>query len=189
LCICTRKAAPPRKSTRKKGDKEPVSYFLFHPSFFKPPPVKHKTNIDLPLILDKIPLPSKLLLRSKSYLSNLYASKNLPMREIARQLNVSHSTVIEAFKRLGIQKGYLKNSKKIQGRIPFDYNYKNGRLEKSEEEQEVIGTIKQLRSNGLSLRGIARELNHRLIPTKNNGIWHANTVSIILERGGNQKMM
>jgi len=85
------------------------------------------------------------------------------MREIARQLNVSHSTIIEAFKRLGIQKDGLKNETRIQDRIPFGYNYKNGRLEKSEEEQEVIGTIKQLRSNGLSLRGIARELNHRLI--------------------------
>ena len=109
------------------------------------------------------------------------------MREIARQLNVSYSTIIEAFKRLGIQKNSSNNSTKIPGQIPFGYNYKNGRLEKSEEEQEVIGTIKQLRSNGLSLRGIARELNHRLIPTKNNGIWHANTVSKILERVGNQK--
>jgi len=47
------------------------------------------------------------------------------MREIARQLNVSHSTIIEAFKRLGIRKDSLNNSTKIPGQIPFGYNYKN----------------------------------------------------------------
>jgi hypothetical protein len=40
--------------------------------------------------------------------------------------------------------------------------------------------IKQLKSNGFSLRGIARELNKRLIPTKNNGVWQANTIRKIL---------
>ena len=42
--------------------------------------------------------------------------------------------------------------------------------------------MRQLRSNGLSLRKIAEELNRRLIPTKNHGLWQANTVRKILER-------
>ncbi|MHA1305292.1 MAG: recombinase family protein [Candidatus Heimdallarchaeaceae archaeon] len=128
-------------------------------------------------------------MRSKSYLSNLYIGKDLSMREIARQLNVGHSTIIEAFKRLGIQKNSSNNNTQIPGQIPFGYSYKNGKLEKNEKEQEVIGTIKQLKSNGLSLRGIARELNQKLIPTKNNGIWHANTLSKILERVSIQKIV
>ena len=59
---------------------------------------------------------------------------------------------------------------------------KNGKLEKNKEEQEVIRTIKQMRSSGLSLRDIAKELNRRLIPTKKNGIWQGGTVSTILSR-------
>ena len=157
--------------------------------FASSPSEKQYTNIDLSLILDKVPLPTKLLLRSKSYLSNLYTGKNLPIREIARQLNVSHSTVIECLRRLGIHDKGARNSIRTQGQIPFGYNYRNGRLEKNQEEQEVIRIIKQLRSSRLSLRGIARELNKRLVPTKNNGIWHANTVSKILLRVGNQKMV
>jgi len=122
-----------------------------------------------------------MLLRSRSYVTNLYIKRDLPIREIARQLNASHSTVIECLRRLGI---HDKGVKKIiiQGQIPFGYNYKNGKLEKNKEEQGVIRIIKQLRSSGLSLRGIAKELNKRLVPTKNNGIWQAATVSNILSR-------
>ena len=122
--------------------------------------------------------------KSKSYVSNLYIKRDLPIREIARQMNVSHSTVIECLRRLGI---HDKGSKKriiIQGQIPFGFDYKNGKLVKNKEEQEVIRIIKQLRSSGLSLRGIARELNKRLVPTKHKGIWQATTVSKILERVG-----
>ncbi len=99
-------------------------------------------------------------------------------------MNVSHSTVIECLRRLGIHDKGSKRRVITQGQIPFGYDYRNGRLEKNKEEQEVIRIIKQLRSNGLSLRGIARELNKRLVPTKNNGIWHAATVSKILSRIG-----
>ena len=66
---------------------------------------------------------------------------------------------------------------------------KNSSLEKNGEEQEIIRVIKQLKSSGFSLRGIARELNKRLIPTKNNGIWHANTVRKILVRFNTYKVV
>jgi len=123
-----------------------------------------------------------MLLRSRSYVTNLYIKRDLPIREIARQLNVSHSTVIECLRRLGIHDKGSRKRVITQGQIPFGYNYRNGKLEKNQEEQEVIRIIKQLRSSGVSLRGIARELNKRLVPTKNNGIWQATTVSNILSR-------
>jgi IS30 family transposase len=125
-----------------------------------------------------------MLLRNRSYVSNLYIKRDLPIREIARQLKVSHSTVIECLKRLGIHDKGSKKRVITQGQIPFGYDYKNGKLQKNQEEQEVIRIIKQLRSGGLSLRGIAKELNKRLVPTKNNGIWQAATVSKILSRIG-----
>ncbi len=123
-----------------------------------------------------------MLLRSRSYVTNLYIKRDLPIKEIARQMNVSHSTVIECLKRLGIHDKSTRKRVRFQGQIPFGYNYKNGKLEKNKEEQKVIRIIKQMRASELSLRGIARELNKRLVPTKNNGIWQAATVSNILTR-------
>ncbi len=130
-----------------------------------------------------------MLLRSSSYVTNLYIKRDLPIREIARQLNVSHSTVVECLRRLGIYDKDARKRVRYKGQLPFGYNYREGKLEKNQEEQKVIRIIKQLRSNGLSLGGIARELNKRLVPTKNNGIWQAATVSQILSKVGNQKML
>jgi len=138
-------------------------------------------NTNNNLIIGSILLPSKLLLRSKSYLLNLYLRQKLSKREIARQLNVSHSAVIEALRKAGIH-GNILNGNKRKGQIPFGYDYKDGKFIKNQKEQEAIRLIKQLRANGLSLRGIAKELNKNLIPTKNNGIWQANTIRKILQR-------
>ena len=40
--------------------------------------------------------------------------------------------------------------------------------------------MRQNREGGLTLREIAGKLNQKLIPTKQNGIWQANTVRGIL---------
>jgi len=61
--------------------------------FHSPRLFEHSANDDTTLILDSIQLPSKMLLRSRSYVTNLYIKRYLPIREIARQMNVSHSTV------------------------------------------------------------------------------------------------
>lgn len=74
------------------------------------------------------------------------------------------------------------NSKTYNGQIPFGYNRSNGELSRNEAEQEAIRKIKHLKSKGSSLREIARELNERSIPTKNSGVWQANTVRKILMR-------
>ena len=47
--------------------------------------------------------------------------------------------------------------------------------------------MRQYASTGNSLRGIAKELNRKLVPTKNNGIWQANTVRKILRRVEGEK--
>ncbi len=109
-------------------------------------------------------------------MTNLYIKRDLPIREIARQMNVSHSTVIECLRRLGIHDKGARKRDRYQGQIPFGYNYREGKLEKNQGEQKIIRIIKQLRASGLSFRGIAKELNKRLVPTKNKGIWQATTV-------------
>ncbi len=95
--------------------------------------------------------------------------------------------MIECLRRLGIHDKGSRKRDRYQGQIPFGFDYKNGKLEKNQEEQKVIRIIKQMRLSGLSFRGIAKELNKRLVPTKKNGIWQAGTVSTILSRVGTQK--
>ena len=73
---------------------------------------------------------------------SLYVKQGLPKREIARRLNVRHSAVIATLKKLGIHENSPNKVHGIKGQIPFGYNYKNGKLEKNEEGQEVIKVIK-----------------------------------------------
>ena len=163
----------------RKGPVSTVSCFA--------PPVGLKANGNLALIQDSIPLPGRLLLRSRSYLRRLYERERLSARAIAKRLNVSHSTVLTALASVGLN-GHNGDGKhhnghrKIKGQIPFGFVAVDNRLVKSDEEQKVIRLARQLRGNGLSLRKIAEELNRRLIATKNNGIWQANTVKKILDR-------
>ncbi len=74
------------------------------------------------------------------------------------------------------------NGHKRPGQIPFGFEYTEYQLVKSKAEQGVIRMIRQYRAGGLSLRQIAGRLNQHLVPTKNGGIWQANTVRRILSR-------
>ncbi len=171
------------RSKKKRPSPKKGGPFLFAPrDGHKTNEIDIKNHVFFNIILDKITLPSGLFLRSKSYLSNLYIKQNLSKREIARRLNSSHSTVIEALRKAGIHKNNTNNIQKRKGQIPYGYDYKKGELIKNNKEQEIIGMIKQLKLNGSSLRTIAMELNHKLIPTKNNGTWQANTIRKILQR-------
>jgi len=148
--------------------------------FVVSPRDKQSTNKELSLIEDSIPLPALLQIRSKAVLEKLYNRKKLSVREIARLTNTSHSTILLALSKLGIPLN--GNGHKRKGQIPFGFEYRDYKLIKSKEEQEVIRMIRQYRVNGFSLRKIAYELNQKLIPTKNCGIWQANTVRKIIER-------
>ena len=53
---------------------------------------------------------------------------------------------------------------------------------KNSAEQTAIRMMRQYRAGGLSLREIAVNLNEKLIPTKNNGIWQANAAREIRAR-------
>ena len=110
----------------------------------------------------------------------MYKREKLSVREIARVTETSHSTILCALAKMGIEQN--GNGHKRMGQIPFGYEYKDFKLIKSKEEQGVIRMIRQYRMNGLSLRKIAEKLNQKLVPTKNYGVWQANTVKKILER-------
>jgi orotate phosphoribosyltransferase-like protein len=121
-----------------------------------------------------------LLVQSKQHLKSL-VNRHLSSREIGRELDISHQAVLSAIEKFGLN-GSNGSDRQKSGQIPFGWDYDDYQLKKNREEQEVIRIIKQLKSSGFSLRGISTELNKQLLPTKNNGIWHANTVKKILER-------
>ncbi len=165
-----------REEPKKRTDPQDADQ-----SFFAPP-VGLKANGAVHLIEDVIPLPGRLLLRSRSYLRALYEREQLSAREIARRLGVSHSTVLAALGFAGLNGHDGNGNGHRKGQIPFGFVCVENRLVKSDEEQNVIRLVRQLRRNGLSFRKIADELNLRLIPTKNHGVWQANTLKKILDR-------
>ena len=74
------------------------------------------------------------------------------------------------------------NEHKQTGHMPFGFDYINHKLVKNGAEQAAKRMMRQYRASGLSLRKIAINLNQRLVPTKQNGVWQANTVRGILAR-------
>jgi DNA-binding CsgD family transcriptional regulator len=148
--------------------------------FVSAPRSKQHANGKMVLIEDRISLPPLLQLRSKSFLERLYLRDHLSVNEVARMTKISHSTVLAALSRFDIPQ--TGNGHKQPGQIPFGFEYADYQLVKSKAEQEVVRMIRQYRAGGLSLRQIAGQLNQYLIPTKNGGIWQANTVRKILAR-------
>jgi len=104
--------------------------------------------------------------------------EHLSAREIERLFDASHAGVLKALDRFGIARN--GNGHKRTGHLPFGFDYLNHQLVKNSGEQAAIRMMRQYRAGGLSLREIAGNLNLKLIPTKQNGIWQANTVREIL---------
>jgi hypothetical protein len=132
------------------------------------------------LIEGVISLPPVLGLRSKSALERLYTGEHLSAREISRLVGSSRSAVLDALDRFDIPQN--RNGHKRIGPLPFGFDYLNHQLVKNGAEQAAIRMMRQYRAGGLSLREIAGSLNLKLIPTKHNGVWQANTVRGILVR-------
>jgi len=72
------------------------------------------------------------------------------------------------------------SEKRRQGRAwnhaPFGWNAVDGILEPDEAEQETLGRIQRMRSEGLSYDRIAKTLNEDGSPTKRGGEWYAASV-------------
>lgn len=125
-------------------------------------------------------MPPVLSLRSKGALEAFCRGKRLSAREIERLIGASHAGVVKALDRFSIPRN--GNERKRTGQLPFGFDYLKHQLVKKGGEQVAIRMMRQYRAAGLSLREIAGNLNLKLIPTKQNGVWQANTVRQILAR-------
>ena len=132
------------------------------------------------LIEGVIPLPPVMFLRSKGALEGFYTRDQLSARAVSRIAGASRSGVLKALDRFGIPRN--DGGRKRTGPMAFGFDDINHQLMKNATEQAVIRMMRQYRAGGLSLREIAGNLNQKLIPTKQNGIWQANTVRKILAR-------
>ena len=75
-----------------------------------------------------------------------------------------------------------RRGEKLGGQSPFGYRLAvDGKtLEKDETEQRTLAQVRELQKAGLSVRGIASELNARGIPARGRR-WHKTTVSRLLQ--------
>jgi hypothetical protein len=121
-----------------------------------------------------------LSLRSRGVLDWLYTREHFSAREITRLVGASRSGVLNALDRFSILRD--KDETTRIGPAPFGFDYHDHKLVTNSAEQAAIRMMRQSRAGGLSLREIARTLNLELIPTKQNGVWQANTVRGILAR-------
>ncbi len=147
------------------------------------PPGQQKANAReaIPALIEGIvQLPPGLGLRSKGALEGLYARERLSAREISRLAGASRSGVPNALDRFGILR--IEDVRRRVGPLRFGFDYINHQFVKNGAEQAAIRMMRQYRAGGLSLQEIAGNLNLKLIPTKQNGIWQANTVRGILAR-------
>ena len=81
----------------------------------------------------------------------------------------------------------LRNTSDYRGSRWYAYGKRRvgGKTVDHKGEQRIIATIKQMYSEGVSTRAIARYLDAMKIPTKQQGKgWHNCTVAEILKREG-----
>ena len=112
----------------------------------------------------------------------MHERDGLSVREIARRLDVSQSSVLAALGKLGIATDCGSNGHAVRGQVRFGRDRRDARLVRNGAEQQAIRLMRLLHDGGSSLNGMALELNRRLVPTKNAGLWRTHTVAKILRR-------
>jgi DNA invertase Pin-like site-specific DNA recombinase len=72
---------------------------------------------------------------------------------------------------------------RISGHAPYGSDFGTaGRLVSNDREQSIISRMRQLRSDGMSFRGIASRLDREGVPPKRGRRWDHTTVKSILKR-------
>ena len=127
-------------------------------------------------------MPGRQLVASHRWLVEQYQKRGLSARQVAREAGVSHTTVLAAVRKLDVNGSGHNGHCRVKGQVPFGYDLVDGCLVRNTQEQAAIRVMRQLRASGATLREVTEELNRRLVPTKNNGLWQANTVRTILAR-------
>ncbi|MBX3019706.1 MAG: recombinase family protein [Bdellovibrionaceae bacterium] len=76
----------------------------------------------------------------------------------------------------------IRTTKRHHGVAPYGYISHLGQLHQEPREQANITLIVELKSKGLSLNGIAKEMNRRKRKNRSGGLWDHSLVRSILNR-------
>ena len=83
--------------------------------------------------------------------------------------------------RTSLALNHKKRSLEAYGPTPMGYERTGDNLERNEDELSLVGSIKDRKEEGWSLRRIAGWLNESGAPTKQGGRWYASTVRYLLQ--------
>lgn len=110
-----------------------------------------------------------------------YVTEKLSIAQIADELACSKDAVRRTLKASGAE---IREPRQHHGRPSqpkYGEQYRNGKLARHLGETRVKATIQEMRTTGLSLRQIARFLDHIGVPTKCRGKrWHPQMVQRVL---------
>ena len=120
----------------------------------------------------------------KSKLHELTVIKKLTSSQIAKELNVSRSTVSKYQKLYGIPTLKIGSNKKRTRGVAFGEKIlASGKVIRLAEEQKVLSAIQMWRGQGKTFQEIADTLNELGTPTKTGeGKWHRKTIHQLLSR-------
>ena len=111
----------------------------------------------------------------------LYVQEHLSLKQISVRLGVSRDLVRETLKRAKVKVQPTRRALDMTGQTPFGWKREKGRLVPHVAEQKMIARMVESRCSKLSLHAIARAFNDENIQSKNDGRWHAKSISQILE--------
>lgn len=114
--------------------------------------------------------------KGKDFLEQEYVQNQRSVRDIAKGLGCSHSTILANLKRFGIPiRDAIPNNYK-RGQVAYGKRKLRSREVEHKRELEVLAKIQHLRSQGFSNWKIADVLNTMGIPTKTRRAkWQAPT--------------
>lgn len=108
-----------------------------------------------------------------------------PARALIRHVLASVAQYERSLVRLRLMAGKQRKRKGggyIGGQVPLGYRAGEGDLTPDEDEQRTIERMRELRAEGVSLRGICAALTAEGHKTKNGKTWHPYSVTVILRR-------
>lgn len=141
---------------------------------------------------------SRSLKETLTFFDDVIKKQKIEFVSLCNDIDTTTSTGILFFQLLGVFNEFYRNDiatktknalthkknkqEKTGGTVPYGYTLGlKGKLFELPKEQEVISLMNELKQNGLSYRGIAKELEKQCIRTKTGGLkWYGNTVKNIL---------
>ncbi len=113
-----------------------------------------------------------------SAMGRLFLTMTAAFAELERNLIAERTATALAHK---------KNHRQAYSPTPYGFDRYGSSLQVNTQEQVIIQSIREWRTDGWSLHRIAHELNRKNVKGKNGGSWHASTVKYLLENTLNQR--